>query len=100
MGLFIQRALLLLLLACDWAGDPYIGRSPLSQPLSSQPVVCHTVRLTRSVAYPQFDVRPLAVLQADQAQALPQTELQPGLSEPGPVPLAERLVYRLRSLRR
>ncbi len=37
------RLFLLLLLACDWAGDPYFGHSPLSHPWSSQVAVCRSL---------------------------------------------------------
>ena len=37
------RLFLLALLACDWAGDPYFGQSPLSQALGSQEVVCSSL---------------------------------------------------------
>lgn len=30
---------LLLLLTCDWIGDPYFGHSPLSQPFANQVMV-------------------------------------------------------------
>jgi hypothetical protein len=49
MGLACERCFLLLLLACDWAFDPYMGRSPLSRPLSSQEVVCRTIHLPGAV---------------------------------------------------
>jgi hypothetical protein len=43
MGQKSSHFFLLFLLACDWAGDPYFGNSPLSKPLSSQEVSCHTI---------------------------------------------------------
>ena len=39
----LVTAVLLLLLAIDWAADPYQGTNPLSQPLSSTPVCCHSL---------------------------------------------------------
>jgi hypothetical protein len=39
----IGRLLLLLLLACDWAVDPYQGTSPLSRPLASTESFCHSL---------------------------------------------------------
>ncbi len=39
----LAQLFLLSLLACDWAGDPHCGRSPLSRPLGSQEVSCHTL---------------------------------------------------------
>jgi hypothetical protein len=33
---------LLLLLGCDWAGDPYFGTCPWSRPWSSQEMFCHS----------------------------------------------------------
>ena len=38
---------LFFLLICDWAGDPYFGRSPLSQPMSSQIAYCKSVDSSR-----------------------------------------------------
>ena len=38
----LKRFFLLALLACDWAGDPYFGRSPLSRPMASQEAYCHS----------------------------------------------------------
>jgi hypothetical protein len=38
---------LFLLLICDWLGDPYFGRSPLSQPMSSQIAYCKSVDYSR-----------------------------------------------------
>jgi hypothetical protein len=38
----LKRFFLLLLLACDWAGDPYFGQCPLSRPLASQEAYCHS----------------------------------------------------------
>jgi hypothetical protein len=40
--LLLSRFFLLALLACDWASDPYFGRSPLSRPLHSQVAYCHS----------------------------------------------------------
>jgi hypothetical protein len=39
------RLFLLLLLACDWAGDAFHGLSPFSRPLSSTEVVCPSIVL-------------------------------------------------------
>jgi hypothetical protein len=38
------RLLLLLLLAVDWATDPFQGTSSLSQPLASTEVHCHSLQ--------------------------------------------------------
>lgn len=43
MCLLLTRSFLLLLLVCDWAGDPYHGQSPLSQPRSSQIYCCPSI---------------------------------------------------------
>jgi hypothetical protein len=43
MFLLLSRLFLLLLLAVDWADDPYFGHSPLSRPLSSQDAFCHSL---------------------------------------------------------
>jgi hypothetical protein len=39
MALLLQRLFLLLLLACEWYGDPDFGNNPYSSTLRSQPVV-------------------------------------------------------------
>jgi hypothetical protein len=39
----LQRCFLFLLLVVDWAGDPHMGRSPLSRPMSSQEVFCKSL---------------------------------------------------------
>jgi hypothetical protein len=44
------RLLLLLLLAVDWATDPYQGTSPLSQPLASTEVHCHSLQRHAEIA--------------------------------------------------
>jgi hypothetical protein len=41
--LALSRLFLLLLLACDWVGDPYHGTSPLSRPFSSQEMTCRSL---------------------------------------------------------
>jgi hypothetical protein len=49
------RLLLLLLLACDWAVDPYQGTSPLSAPLASTESFCHSLahqQATRQACLP------------------------------------------------
>jgi len=46
----LLRLFLLLLLAIDWAADPYYGASPSSQPLASTEVVCRTLTISESVA--------------------------------------------------
>jgi hypothetical protein len=65
----VARAFLFLLLACDWAGDPYLGRSPLSRPLRSQEVICQTIRLPgdldRNTTLAQPPALALAVLALD-----------------------------------
>jgi hypothetical protein len=43
MFLVVSRLFLLFLLAADWAGDPYFGKSPLSRPFSSQEAFCHSM---------------------------------------------------------
>jgi hypothetical protein len=43
MVLVISRLFLFLLLAADYAGDPYCGQSPLSRPFSSQDCFCHSI---------------------------------------------------------
>jgi hypothetical protein len=43
MSQVFNHLFLLFLFACDWAGDPYHGRSPLSRPFCNQEVSCHTV---------------------------------------------------------
>jgi hypothetical protein len=40
LEMVLGRLFLLFLLACDYAGDPYFGHSPLSRPLSSQTAYC------------------------------------------------------------
>jgi hypothetical protein len=42
MPLLIGRMFLLLLLAGDWAADPYFGQSPLSRDLGNQEMFCHS----------------------------------------------------------
>jgi hypothetical protein len=39
----VSRLFLLLLLACDWAADPFHGTSSLSHPLSSTETFCHSL---------------------------------------------------------
>jgi hypothetical protein len=61
MTAFVRRCFLLLLLVCDWAGDPHMGRSPLSQPLGSQIVVCRTIGLhPTSLGLPSLTAQPTA----------------------------------------
>jgi hypothetical protein len=50
--LVLGRIFLLFLLGCDWAGDPYDGQSPLSQPLGSQEVYCYSIEHGETI----FDV--------------------------------------------
>jgi hypothetical protein len=50
--LVFGRLFLLFLLGCDWAGDPYDGQSPLSQPLGSQEVYCYSIEHAETI----FDV--------------------------------------------
>jgi hypothetical protein len=49
MSLLLGRLLLLFLLACDWAGDPYFGHSPLSTVMASQEVVCESLTYQASL---------------------------------------------------
>jgi hypothetical protein len=46
----LPQLFLLLLLIAEWAGDPHFGHSLFSQPLSSQPVCCHSVGVARYAA--------------------------------------------------
>jgi hypothetical protein len=39
----LGRLFLLVLLLCDWGGDPYFGHNPLSHPLGSQEVYCYSI---------------------------------------------------------
>jgi hypothetical protein len=54
---YLSRLFLLLLLAGDWAGDPYFGRSPLSRPMSSQDAFCHSLTfrddICRAISFTQ-----------------------------------------------
>jgi hypothetical protein len=41
----LTRLFLILLLVCEWAGDPHFGRTPrLSWPMQSEPVCCPSLR--------------------------------------------------------
>jgi hypothetical protein len=93
------RLFLLVLLACDYAGDPYFGQSPLSHVLGSQEVVCSSLhccnghrevsQASPAVAQGTVETRPSAVV------------LHQLTSPPIPPPLtgAERIIV-LRSFRR
>jgi hypothetical protein len=65
-ALFLSRAMLLVLLVCDWAGDPYFGQSPLSREMGSQEVCCKSIStqasLAQTILQPQFvsDLLPIA----------------------------------------
>jgi hypothetical protein len=43
MATRLSALFLLLLLVCDWIGDPYFGQSSLSHPLSNQEVSCSSL---------------------------------------------------------
>jgi hypothetical protein len=84
----VVRAFLFLLLACDWASDPYLGRSPLSGPMRSQEVICQTIRLPGDLDRNTALTQPLALALSGVALDLPVAGLPPlatpGLAHPDP----------------
>jgi hypothetical protein len=96
----IGRLLLLLLLACDWAVDPYQGTSSLSRPLASTDSYCH------SLAHREAALQScLPALQGGPGTLPPNLDTPPPpRGRPAQEPTAPltplRLVYVLMSLRR
>jgi len=97
----LLRLLLLLLLLCDWAFDPYHGRSPLSRPLSSQEVTCFSLAL-RADSHPHAreEYRPLAAFASPEAPPLPHPRVLTQAHLHLPSPAGAELVYDLGRLRR
>jgi hypothetical protein len=54
------RLFLLVLLLCDWCGDPYYGHNPMSRPLGSQEVFCYSIGCKEEV---NKDLAPLGSTQ-------------------------------------
>ncbi len=101
MAPFITRCFLLLLLVCDWAGDPYHGTSPLSQSRSSQTYCCHSIGPQAEITIRLFGMFPLigALLASDVLPSLPSSSWL--TAEPIPSrPPASGLLYVLMSLQR
>jgi hypothetical protein len=90
----------LLLLGCDWAGDPYGGRCPWSQVWGNQAALCHATEY-RAELYQACDLAPSVELLPAQllAVARPGGFLPSPQDGPPPVTPARRL-YELQSIRR
>jgi hypothetical protein len=93
------RLFLLALLACDWAGDPYFGQSPLSHVLGSQEVACSSLQCCGH--HREVSLQAPAATQGTVESRPPAVFLHQLTSHPIPPPLtgAERTIV-LRSLRR
>jgi hypothetical protein len=85
----VKPTFLLALLVCDWAGDPYQGRSPLSRPLASQEAFCHSLayrgETLRSTAADVLDC-PAAPRDVALAPAPPEITLAGRFRPPPPPP--------------
>jgi hypothetical protein len=90
---------LLLLLVCDWVGDPHLGRSPLSRRLASQEVVCHTVSLGAADDWHASRLQPPGPGPCLAPEGAPCPLVAPAPAAPGPAASPDRLVYVLRSIR-
>jgi len=93
----LPRILILLLLVCDWVGDPHHGQSPLSRCWSSQEVSCHSLAYRQDspfLAWAQ-GLLPAALnaLPGVRPETLRQHEAGP------PSPSGPDLLYALRALR-
>jgi hypothetical protein len=100
MSAFVQRCFLLLLLACDWAGDPHMGRSPLSQELGSQVVVCRTIGLQPTSVGLLSPTRQVAAPTHLTADGVAHDTVRPSLPPEGLAYRAAHLVYVHMSIRR
>jgi hypothetical protein len=97
----LKAWLILLLLAVDWACDPYIGTCPWSAPWASTEAVCQSYSYRADVyraCEPTWcvDVSPPAPADARLPQATPDA---PSPGRPAPLSAATR-VYALRAIRR
>jgi hypothetical protein len=68
---------LLLLWACDWAGDPYCGNCPWSQAWGNQEITCYSVHHRKDLNGAFLAVPPLSSL-----------HLTPSADQPAPSPLS------------
>jgi hypothetical protein len=59
----MRHLFLLALLSCDWLGDPYFGRSPLSHIVGNQEVVCECFK-DAEVALRRLDDLPAPAVHA------------------------------------
>ena len=91
----VKGCFLLMLWACDWAGDPYCGTCPWSQAWGNQEVVCRSVHYRAHLSRACIPTPPspsLAVLPAV-------LHWYPGWEAPVPLRGPE-IIYVLMTLRR
>jgi hypothetical protein len=100
MNLALKTWLVLLLLACDFAGDPYCGTCPWSRSWGNQEAFCHSNVYREDVfracdPAPSVDLSCLPTLH----ESLPPRPNLKGLSSPATPSTAAR-IYALLTIRR